>query len=181
MTTHALEVLEFERVLERVARHASSEAGRSHIRSLRPSSEAQWIRRELRRVRAVRDLIEASENWALGPIPDVGDEVAQLAVDGVVLEPEVVHRIGVLLATSRSLQRLLWADSGELHFVAERLMSEPELEREIERCVDDQGAVLDTASKELGRIRGKLRGAHARVVRKLEVFLGSVEIGRAHV
>ena len=52
MSLHALEVLEFERVLERVAGRASSEAGRRRILSLRPATDPDEVERELGRVAA---------------------------------------------------------------------------------------------------------------------------------
>jgi hypothetical protein len=51
------------------------------------------------------------------------------------------------------------------------LFFERTLETEIERTVDADGAVLDTASPELKRIRDALRRAHSRIVRKLEEYV----------
>ena len=59
MRQHALDVLEFERVLERVARRASSELGRDRVRALRPGTERAGIVRELARVAA-----EHAGRWA---------------------------------------------------------------------------------------------------------------------
>ena len=58
MNDHALEVLEFERVLERVAQRAASEPGRARTRSLRPSTDPTSIERELDRVTAVQRFVE---------------------------------------------------------------------------------------------------------------------------
>ena len=103
MIGHALEVLEFERVLERVARRASSDPGRARILALRPSDDHDQVASELRRVAAVMAFVEEGTNWALGPIPDVQEELSQLSVEGAVLSPIGLHRIGVLLQSSRLL------------------------------------------------------------------------------
>ena len=92
----------------------------------------------------------------------------------MVLEPTQLHRAGVLLNSSRRL----WAEFEarddrypELTTVAQMLVSRREIEDTIERCVDAEGHVLDGASRELKKVRGKLRGAHARIVKKLEAFV----------
>lgn len=176
MNDHALEVLEFERVLERVAQRAASEPGRARTRSLRPSSDPASVRRELDRVTAVQRLVEDRPEWAPGPIPDVTEEMAQLRVDGAVLEPIGLHRIGVLLGTSRSLLRSLSGENAfpELGSVTERLVDLNDLEDLLHRSVDEEGAVSSRASRELKQIRDRLRGAQTRIVRKLEAFLGTL-------
>jgi DNA mismatch repair protein MutS2 len=58
--------------------------------------------------------------------------------------------------------------------VRELLVEAESLEHEIERTVDEEGQVLDSASRELARIRGALRTAHARIVRRLEAYVRSL-------
>jgi DNA mismatch repair protein MutS2 len=56
----------------------------------------------------------------------------------------------------------------------ERLYADRAAEDAVLRSVDAEGAVLDTASKELKRIRGRLRGAHSRIVRQMEAYMRSL-------
>jgi DNA mismatch repair protein MutS2 len=177
MNGHALEVLEFERVLERVALRASSQAGQERVRSLRPRTDPDGITRELGRVSAGMRFVEAAPSFAPGPIPDVRSALAHLGVEGAVLEPIDLHAVGRLLVSSRLLGRELGAhDPGypELATVEDRCVDRRPLEGVIERCVDDDGHVLSTASPELKKIRERLRGAHARIVRMLEKFIASL-------
>jgi DNA mismatch repair protein MutS2 len=177
MNEHALEVIEFERVLERVARRASSEPGRRRVRQLTPRSAPPEVALELERVAAVMRLLEERPGWALGPVPDVEEDLARLRVEGAVLEGASLHRVGVLLATSRALAAELASQGpppAALASVAARLVTLRDREDAIFRTVDWDGSVLDTASRELKRIRERLRGAHARVVRALEAYLGSL-------
>ncbi len=177
MSGHALEVLEFERVLDRVARRASSELGRERVRSLRPRVQREEIVRELGRVAAVMRFREARPDWALGPVPDVGAALGRLATQGAVLEAAELHGLGVLLATSRLLRAELAAraaDLAEIASVQARLVDLRAPEEAIMRSVDSEGHVLDTASRELKSIRDRLRGAHTKIVRKLESYLGAL-------
>jgi len=176
MSRHALEVLEFERVLDRVARRASSELGKERVRSLRPRTDRDSIVAELSRVAAVMRVHESKPDSALGPIPDVTSGLAQLATAGSVLAPKELHDLGVLLSTSRELRAALAAagDLPELATIRERLVELREPEEALARSVDAEGHVLDNASRDLKSIRDRLRGAHAKIVKKLESFLGSL-------
>lgn len=177
MSLHALEVLEFERVLERVARRASSEAGRRRILSLRPDTDPADVARELERVAATVRFVRERPNWGLGPVPEVTSDLSQLSAEGAVLDPIGLHRIGELLTTSRLLRAELAAREDrypEIETIVDALMSGKDLEEAIARCVDDEGHVLSSASRELKRIRDRLRGAHSKIVRKLEAYLGTL-------
>ncbi|MDA1104257.1 MAG: endonuclease MutS2 [Gemmatimonadetes bacterium] len=177
MTNHALDVLEFERVLERVALRASSDVGRTRIRSLRPVHDAEGVARELARVATVMRFLGERASWSPGPIPEIRSELSQLTVEGAVLEPVGLYRVGVLLTTSREVRdELMGSTAGypEIAAVTSRLIDLRELEKAIHRCVDEEGHVLSTASAELKRLRDRLRGAHARIVRKLETYLGTL-------
>ncbi|MDH3422433.1 MAG: endonuclease MutS2, partial [Gemmatimonadota bacterium] len=177
MSGHALEVLEFERVLERVAHYASSDLGRLSVRALRPGIDRDEIVRELARVSATARFLEEHPDWALGSVPDVREALKRLAVEGAVLEPVELYRFGEVLSTSQSLRLELQSpDEGypELATVADALVDLPRIEEAIGRSVDAEGKVLSTASRELKRIRDGLRGAHSKIVRTLERYLGTL-------
>jgi len=177
MSGHALDVLEFERVLERVARRASCELGRERVLALRPSHDGEDVVRELARVDATMRFVAERPDWGLGVVPDVVDALDQLGTQGTILEPAALHAIGILLATSRLLRAELQAREGryeELESIASILVDLGSTEEAIVRSVDKDGTVLDTASRELKRIRDRLRGAHTKIVRKLEGYLASL-------
>lgn len=177
MSDHALEVLEFERVLDRVAGRAASEAGRDRIRSLRPRTSAEEITLELARVAAALRFLLEAPSWGPDALPDVSGDLAQLGADGAVLEPLGLHRIRLTLAASRRLLHEITRHPGgypELDALVRRLVDLEGIEEAIGRCVDDEGRVLDSASPDLKRIRSQLRGAHSRIVRRLEKFMGTL-------
>ena len=161
---HALHVLEFPETLHAVARRASSELGRERVRALRPKSVAQDVRRELARVADALRLLEQDSSWILPPVPDVTGPLDALRTEGVVLDPTSIHRIGVLLASSRNVRSRLRAreDTGDaLAGIAELLVEDRGLERAIGRSVDADGIVLDGASRDLKSVRSRLRARRA--------------------
>jgi DNA mismatch repair protein MutS2 len=174
---HALEVLEFRRVLERVAQRASCELSRERILALTPGCDVDAIRRELARVGATMRFAEEKPGWGLPTIPDARTALRHLGAGGAVLEPLQLHALGTLLLASRLVAAEMdgrQAPYEELATVRARLAQDRSAEETLARSVDGEGSVLDTASKDLKRIRDRLRGAHARVVRQLETYLRSL-------
>jgi DNA mismatch repair protein MutS2 len=128
-------------------------------------------RRELDRVRAVMDLLGDAPSFAVPPIPPAETALARLQVEGGVLEALELHRLGALLQSGREVAETLDEEAEpdpHLARLRERIWVAREVEGDILRAIDPEGAVLDEASKELKRIRDRLRGAHQRIVRQLE-------------
>ena len=177
MSEHALSVLDFPRVLELVAGYATSEAGREAVRSLRPCSDRGWLESELERVAETAAFLEILSPWAPPAIPDCSEALARLGIDGAVLTGVELHVIGVLLASSGELATLLSGhreDFEHLGLLGERLLIDRALVVRVGKTVDASGDVLDTASKDLKRIRGRLRTTRAKIVRKLEALMRDV-------
>ena len=174
MSDHALAVLDFPRALEVVAGRATSEAGRDRVLSLRPRTDRDWVDRELTRVAETQVFLDGVSPWAPPSMPASNEALARLAVDGAVLDGVQVHTLGVLLASAGDLAEAM--DGGEgsfpaLHFLRERLSTDVELTLRIEQTVDAQGDIKDSASRDLRRIRSRLRSAHKKIVGKLEAFV----------
>ena len=196
MTRRALQVLEFGRVLEYAAGFASTPAGREAVLAMRPARERGTVRDRLAAVDETGRFLAETDEWMFPDLPDAGMAVKRLAVDGAVLSPRQLAEIGGLLTAGAALLRSLnrqpvaqgcgSADRGDaaddqgaarfptLEVLGARLLAEPRLEATLRRAVDAEGSVLDGASRELGRIRGQLTGAHNRVVAHLERFLDGV-------
>jgi DNA mismatch repair protein MutS2 len=177
LTSHALAVLEFGRVLERVAERAASDLGRERVLSVRPSDSPEVVGRELARVAATVRFISEDPGWGMPPVPDVYRSLAQLTAAGAVFEANQLHRVGLLLEASRRLRTAFSSREGrypELETVADLLLERKDTESAISRAVDAEGHVLDGASRELKKVRARLRGAHAKIVRRLEDFLRTV-------
>lgn len=174
MNPHALEVLEFDRVLEVVAGRALSPLGRERVMTLSPGVERGQIQAELARVEELARFLDQRVDWVYPEIPDALEALERLALAGSLLEPTQLYRVGRLLTASRELEQGLAKareDLPSLSYLRELLFVDQEVERSIQRIVDHEGMVLDSASKELGRIRRSLRKAHNRIVQALEKYL----------
>ena len=146
MSQHALDVLEFGRVLERVAGRTGSDLARDRLLAFRPESDPASVARELSRVGATMDFVQEVPDWGMPPVPDLTSTLSQLSAAGVVLEPTQLHRVGILLNSSRRLSSEFEARGQgpggryqELATIAQSLVSRKEVEDRIGRTWHDLG------------------------------------------
>ena len=178
---HALTVLEFSRVLDLVAGHASSAAGAARTRQLQPLLSEREVAGEHARVEAMRAMVGSEAGWHPEPIPDLAAALGRLRVEGTAWTAlELRAAVTLLLSSRRALDTLhdKTLDDGvtaPLESLAASLVRDPETEREIDRVIKDDATVRDDASPLLRRVRKELRGAAADLVRMLERLMAKLE------
>lgn len=170
VSEESLRVLEFDRVREMLAAQAQSEPGRVLCRSVTPTTRADVVARLHEETEAAAALLARGRRPPFAGIFDVRGLVNR-AGRGMVLHPEEILQVRSTLGASRRMREFL-DEEPELPFVLSRLASglvrRPELEEQIDRCIDEHGEVLDRASDELRRIRQRQREIQARVRQHLE-------------
>lgn len=170
----ALHILDFPKVLEYVAGFAATPAGAEAVLALEPSARPGRVRERLAEVEETRRFLSAREEWVFPDVPEAAFAIGRLGVDGSVLAPEELAGLGGLLRAGAAVRARLAegaADLPTLGALETRLLAVPRLEDALACAVDGEGGVADTASRELARIRSRLKGAHNRVVAHLERLL----------
>jgi DNA mismatch repair protein MutS2 len=172
---HALRVLEFDKVLARLAQLTSFSAGRELALALRPSPDFDYVVQRQRllaealRLRQLRvqlnlatavDVRMAADKAALGGVLDTRDLLAVAATQ------QVAHQARAVLTRAGTSVPLL-AEMASL------LVELPALVEELGRSIDPRGDVSNNASAALGLIRRDIRIAHDRLHAKLQEFLSS--------
>ncbi len=171
---HALAVLEFPRVLEKIAGYASSSPGRADVLALRPWREPEAVEAALAVADEMVGLLLRLERWTLPPIPDSERVLRKAGVDGAVLDADQLGSVSVLLRASRIVRADLRRFPEELPRLAalsERMVRLPDLEARLDRSLDPNGGLSDGASADLGRIRKSLRSGRSALVRRLERYV----------
>jgi DNA mismatch repair protein MutS2 len=171
---HALAVLEFPRVLERIAIHASSEPGRRDVLALRPWREPKAVDEALAATDEMVGLVLRLEQWSPPPIPDAEPLVRKAGVEGAALDPEQLGSVLTLLRASRIARadlRKFVEELPRLAALGDRMARLPDIESRLDRSLDPSGGLSDAASPELGRIRKSLRGSRSALVRRLERYV----------
>ena len=138
----------------------------AHLADIR---EAQQITSE-----AVEVLREA-DRIPLGGVFDIRTALRKAAL-GSMLTPQELLEVAATIRASRLMREFL-SDKGEsLAILAEwggRLAAFPGLEREIERCIADNGEVNDSASPKLHSLRSQVKVYQNRVRDKLDSIVRS--------
>ena len=188
---HALEVLEFARLLEHIAGFASSGPGAARLRALRPlrvggtrperDEALETLRGIHRQVGAMRALVGGDGGWRPEAIPDLAAALTRLRVPGTIWSGLELRDLITLLVSSRRTQLALRADAvpamvrALLAPFAEALIARPTVEQQLERVLTDEGELRDDASPTLRRLRRERRGAEGELVRLLERLMARLE------
>jgi len=179
--SHALDVLEFARLLDHVAGNASSLPGAARIRALRPVRVGAPLEAEHTRVAAMRALVQGEEPYRPEAIPDLEEAFSRLRVAGTSWTGLELLSAIVLLRSSRRTQLSLRDEAkhpaarAPLATLAGRLIARPAIEQALERVLTDEGELKDDASPTLRRVRKEMRGAEGELVRLLERLMAKLE------
>jgi DNA mismatch repair protein MutS2 len=180
-STAALGSLEFAAVLDVIAGRAAGPLAALRIRALLPDTDPSRINLELARVGELLSLHRRGERVVVPPVPDLRSALGRLRVDGSVLEVGELADIRRTATAGRLISDDLARIASMAPLVAE-LHAAPmdrAIERRLERAVDDDGEVLDTASPGLAAARREIHAARERLIRRLEAILRDEDGGGA--
>jgi len=172
MDTKTLTVLEYPKILERLAANCDFSASADLARALQPSTSKDEILRLLAETSEARRLLDTTDA-TIGGAHDVR-QPADLARHGGVLEAKELLDIQSTLIACRTLKRIIEKNAETCPRLAEIAVSLPNAQGLIEligRTVSEKGEVLDSASPRLASIRNEVRVAHERLMTRLQRYL----------
>lgn len=178
MNPHTLRVLEYEKILSRVAAHCAFSGGMDIARSLLPSDDLRTVQEWMEQTREAVALLEQKSDIYFGGVTDVRP-LASKAERGSILLPGELGEIRSTLLRARTLRNTLTRLSRQFPNLAEMAsLIEPcdHVIGEISRCINERGEVTDNASSELARIRSQLRVAQERLLHTLERLVQSDDL-----
>ncbi|HUY17930.1 MAG TPA: endonuclease MutS2 [Candidatus Binataceae bacterium] len=160
MRQRDLRALEFDRVLAIVTGFAASEPGRAAIEQMAPVAEADAVRD---RLRAAAELVALRGHAGALPIAEFTDQrdlILAAARGGAVLDGPALVQIRDFVIAARQLAAFMRSrvDSlPHLGALAAMLVAPKELADAMLAALADDGGLLDDASRELFRLRNRLR------------------------
>ncbi len=172
MNIHALNKLEYRRVVETIVDYTSTYAGRRLAEAMHPMDDLQAIERRLRETDEARRLLGKGGQPPLPSLEGM-ETVMTLLGTGYVLSEQEFGHVAQFARSCGHLRQYMSSKAADVQAVAGYAMSMYDLNglREaIDRCID-RGRVVDTASAELHRIRKKIRTADDRLQKKLDGLL----------
>ncbi|HEV2474227.1 MAG TPA: hypothetical protein VGS41_16235, partial [Chthonomonadales bacterium] len=182
MDAHSIHVLEYSEVIERLVAHTSNGIGSGFARELQPLAYPETVVRRLQETREARLLRDQHGGIPLGGIHDVRGSLERARLE-TRLSPrellDVMHTTGA----ARRLRSALQSHRENCPLLAEMADGLPALqpvEQRIDDCISEAAEVRDSASAELGRLRGQIRVSSARLNDRLQNILIS-ERGRGYL
>ncbi|KXS41496.1 MAG: DNA mismatch repair protein MutS2 [Candidatus Frackibacter sp. T328-2] len=178
MREHVLEILEYNKIKERLAKHTTSRLGHKLVVNLKPVSDLQYINQRQEEVTAAKKILNREGGVPLGGIRDIREALKKSSKE-ITLDGKELLDIANTLRAGRKLKRYLLGledEEDEYRTVMKHVVQIKKfqsLERTIQKAVDDQGRVMDSASSKLRNIRRKITNYSQRIKDKLNSILNS--------
>lgn len=170
----ALKTLEFDKVRNQVANFCTSSIGRSFIEQLIPETEFEKVVKLLAEMDEGLAILRVKGHVPMGGIFDIRPHAKRAQIGGM-LSPMELMEISSTIRASRILRNFIEDLEEENNIKIPNFIEKKEnmpiltpLQREIDDCIDENGAVLDSASIELRAIRQQLRSEESKVRQRLE-------------
>ncbi|PID59140.1 endonuclease MutS2 [candidate division KSB3 bacterium] len=168
------QALEFDTVKEYLAQFALSLPGKQELKDLRPLTDRERIEILLTEISELKDIRAVHGHLPLETLEDIREPLRRSRVDGAILEPLELRQIYNVLYSGRGVKQFVDALDAQsypcLRKKVESIVLIEALERAIARSVDEEGAILDSASQKLRQIRKELRIARESIQRRLQTF-----------
>ncbi|MCL2855556.1 MAG: endonuclease MutS2 [Defluviitaleaceae bacterium] len=177
MDTRSLKVLEFDKIVERLAGKAISPAGKALCGKLAPMGDLEQIQQALTETQQALDFSMKAGHLPLGGIKDIAPSLKRASFGGTLNTEELFH-IGEFIYVCRKVQN--YAKSVErreyldlLDPLFEQVEIPDRLEKDITRCIANEKEVSDEASAVLSGIRRGIKLSHGRINEALQSVIHS--------
>lgn len=173
ITESTLALLEFQKLLRVISTFSNSEASQRAVLDINPLSKRENIERRLGRIHEIRRMSQEGAPLRLSPFSDISTLLAHIRPEAAVLESrELAQFIPFLTIISDVLFQIdKRNDLFLLKELAGNLTGFPDILRTLERSIDSEGNILDTASSLLSELRSGVRRLEGRIIKKLEEFM----------
>ncbi|MBD0380057.1 endonuclease MutS2 [Paenibacillus sedimenti] len=175
MNKKIIKTLEYQKILHKLAHHASTSLGKDVVEQLEPIGDFELVKLRLQVTDEAVNVERLKGNAPFGGIRDIRASLHRARIGGM-LNPAELLDISTTMFGSRRLKRFVLAVHEEyaipmLKEQVELLTENKPLEDKINSCIDENAVVVDSASPELGRVRSELRTGEARVRERLEQMI----------
>ncbi len=173
-----LEKLEFNKVKEKLAEFAHSEATKEKIRNLKPTTDKENLKKEIELTKA---FFNVADKVSVYEFHDIREFLKKAKLQGAILGVEDILKILNVIELSKELRRVLgtYAQQEEpLRRILKKLHLFSPLENLINASIDRRGFVKDEASDELLRVRRTIRTIEQEIKKRLENLINRPDSGK---
>ncbi len=152
-----LEKLEFDKILDLLAKRCRGSLGKAAARALRPHADFRLITADLKRVVERKESVEAGDAFSMRDYADLSDSLRMLSISNYVLSVEELLSIYGNLLLLKELFDWFTEERIErypaMSFLLEGVVWVEALPEAIGRVLDEEGKIRSDASADLQRIR----------------------------
>ncbi len=170
MNQHSLRVLEFDKILARIADYASFGPGKARILAWKPTTDLGEARLWMQETEEARALLSQQPELHLGGVFDLSHHLAQ-AERGGILAPQDLLQVRSTILRARKIRQILLANQRKAPALAdwgEQIQDLEHVAAAIGRAISERGEVVDGASPRLARLRAEIQTLQDRVVDRIQ-------------
>jgi len=172
-----LEKLEFGKILNYISKYSLTEKGKSLIFSLKPFTSLAGSKNEGDLVTEAKEILIKNNFLPLEFIPDLEITISTSAIEGAVIDSKKILEILKLVVISRNLTHYLKNNSETaplLNEIGGRLFKDKLFENFIQRIINENGEIRDSASSKLAEIRRDIRSKNDELIRSVNRIIKSL-------
>lgn len=155
----SLQRLDMDKVLERIAFHASFSLGKDAILKTKPSYSRMIVQRDLNRLEDAMKVLEDGHSLGFGGISDVSYVLSRAEKHAVLIVQEIVQISRFMQGVGRLKKQFNKFEENYEHLndLFASLIINEQLLKHLNHSFSDQGEVLDRASSEIRNVRQEIR------------------------
>lgn len=172
-TERVLDILEYNKIINKIAYFTSSELAKSYISNLKPTPKfdsARTLIEETSEADVVLNDLGIFPNFAYDSV----DDILEAAKIGSMLSIAEILKVARLLKVSRKISLTfskISVDLPNLYIRTNKLYSDEELENEIDKSFIGDNEISDNASAELRNIRRAIKKENEKIKDRLRAFI----------
>ena len=178
MDAKTLEILEFPKILARLAGYCAFSVSAERAQALRPTTDLVTAQQLQAETREALQLLSTRPDLTIGGARDIRTSLELARHAGTLTASELLDIKSTLVAArtlARSFERLE-EQFPHLFEIATQLEPPVGLVDTISQTISDRGEVLDSASTRLAVIRRDLQITHSRLLARLQRLIGDPKV-----
>ncbi len=170
-----LKALGWDQLTRKLADFAITSPGQELCLNLPLTTDQEIIKRELKQTSELKTLLEEEADIPLEEIKDIRPALQRASKEGILEGKELVLIAQTLKVGSRAKKFFQRRQKSYplLYQLSSPLIELTPLERNISKCFDLSGELLDSASPTLKRLRRKVTTLRTRITKKLNAIINS--------
>ncbi|QBO37020.1 endonuclease MutS2 [Periweissella cryptocerci] len=176
MNEKVLATLEYDKVKKQLRSFLTSDAGLAELNALRPTKDANTMRKWLADTHDAVEIYRVSGGIILPKLADIKPHMKRLEMDASLSGTELAQ-VGRVLQASTAITTFFadLADSKEIDLIrlpalVNNIVTMPQLTRRLHTSIENDGRITDEASPELKQIRQKITLTEKSIREKMQQY-----------